>query len=165
MATNFTGIGIELTGDVELGKLFDELQPKYQSQVINAGYRKAGKIILDEIKKNFSERFNTGGKWNLLKYFVVRSMRTKVGVRIGALEATGKDNKAYITRILEVGSYKAGNRGYKTRQNHVFHSTGVLKASNFFSDAVMATKDQAMESVNQSIVDAMNKCVAKWSRK
>jgi hypothetical protein len=155
MRQSIGNIGFELVGDVELGQLFDELIPKIQNSIVKAAYKKAGDIILNQVKSNFQSSFNDSGKINFKQYFKNLPLQTKVGEKIGA---TG--DKAYILRFLNYGTK---DRYYKTR-NSANHFTGMLKASEFFDNAVEQTKDLAMESVSQGIVDSMEKVCSKYNK-
>jgi hypothetical protein len=148
-------IGFSLMGDVELGKLFDELQPKIQNNIVKAGYKKAGDIILQQAKSNFKSSFQNAGKMNFLQYFKNLPLQTKIGEKIGV---TG--NKAYILKFLNYGTI---DRHYTTRSS-ADHFTGMLKATDFFTNAVEQTKDVAMDAVQKSIVDSMNKTVEKYNK-
>jgi hypothetical protein len=154
-------IGIELLGDKELGLLFNELKPNIQNQIINEGYRRAGRIILNQAVQNFKTRVNDKGVLNLAQYFTIRSLKSKIGCRVGVLPMGGKLSKSYIVRFLERG---VTDRKYTSKRNRVNHFTGSVSARNFFSDAVNDKKDEAEESVQQSIVDAMNKIIQKYSK-
>lgn len=148
-------LGFYLINDKELVALFNELQPKIQNNIIKAGYKKAGDIILQQVKSNFQSRFKNSGKMNFKQYFKNLPMQTKIGEKIGV---TG--DKAYILRFLNYGTE---DRYYKTR-NSANHFTGMLKATNFFTDAVEQKKQEAMDALNQCITDSMEKTVAKYNR-
>lgn len=152
-------IGIELMGDVQLGNLFNELQPKIQNTIVRNGYKKAGKIILDQALSNFKQRFADSGKLNFKQYFKNLPLKSKIGEKVGAGGA-GKESKSYVLRFLEYGT---NDRQYKTK-NSSNHFTGKLKSSQFFSDAVEAKGAEAQAAVQQSIVDSFNKTVAKYSK-
>jgi HK97 gp10 family phage protein len=154
---NVDNIGLQLFGANELGQLFDELKPKIQNNIIAGGLKSAGNIILQQAKSNFKTRITSAkGGLKLQQYFKVEQMKSKVGVKVGAV-----GYNAYLLRFLEYGTKE---RKYITTKNRVSHFTGVLKASKFFSDAVNDKKDEAMQTVQASIVDSMNKAVAKYSK-
>ena len=161
MRQDVSDIGIELLGDVELGQLFNELKPSIQNQILNEGFRKAGRIILNEAVQNFRTRVNDNGKLNLKQYFTVRSLKSKIGCRVGVLPMGGATSKSYIVRFLERG---VTDRNYTSKRNKVNHFTGSVSARNFFKDAVEQKKDEAEDSVQQSIVDSMNRTVQKYSK-
>ena len=139
MAWNVTESGLALIGDQELAKVFDELVPALQNQVVRTGFKKAGQIILNEAKANFRNRFKV--KTNINQYFINAPMKTRVGEKVGV----GGD-KGYIFRFLEYGTKE---RFYESKKNHIKHLTGKLKASNFFVDAVEAKKDELVEPTNR----------------
>jgi hypothetical protein len=155
MRQSVGNIGFVLMGDVELGELFNSLIPRVQDNIVKAGYKKGGKLILDQALSNFKQRFNDAGKMNFKQYFKNLPLKSKVGEKIGA---TG--DKAYILRFLEYGT---NERQYKTR-NSGNHFTGKLKSSQFFSDAVEAKGAEAMNEVQKGIIESMEKTVAKYSK-
>ena len=160
MRQDVGNIGFSLTGDVQLGELFDSLIPRIQNNIVKAGYRKAGLIILNQAKQNFQSRFNDAGKMNFNKYFKVQALKSKIGVRVGVGGSGGNEDKAYILRFLEYGT---NERQYKTR-NSANHFTGKLKSSQFFSDAVEQKSAEAMDEVQKGLIDTMEKTVARYSK-
>lgn len=156
---DFSNTGIQLLNDKELGKLFEELIPRIQNQIVAAGFKKAGNIIMKQVKENFKARINNSGNLNLAQYFKVQPMKTKVGEKVGAV-GSGKSDMSYLLRFLDYGTKE---RFYMSKRG-VKHITGKLKATNFFADAVDATKDEAQKAVQQSIVDSFEKVVAKYNK-
>jgi len=148
--------GIQLLNSTELGKLFDELTPAIQSQIVKKGLRDSGNIILQQVKANFQSRYNLKDN-HLLKCFVNQAMQTKVGQKIG-VKGGEKGYDGYIIRFLEYGT---NDRTQKKSKRF----TGKLKAGHFFSDAVDSTKDQAVAGVQDAIVASFEKTVAKYANK
>ena len=147
--------GIEMMNDKQLNQLFDELTPKNQNQIVANGYRKAGNIILTQIKSNFKDRIK-GNTADMLRLFTVQNLKTKVGCRIGV---PIKD-KSYIMRFLEYG---VQDRIAKNK-NGVNHFTGKIEGRKFFSDGVDEKKDEAQEAVQKSIIESMEKLVEKYNK-
>ena len=164
MANDLSNCGFELLNDEKMGKLFDELKSSVQNQIVNKGFVNAGNVILKQMKDNYRANFKTG-KLNLLQYFKCLPMKTKVGVRVGILPKAGSSNKSYLIGILEVGSYKMGDRFYETKKNHIKKFTGVLKRTDFLQKAIDQRKEEAKNMIHQSLIDSFNQTINKFENK
>jgi hypothetical protein len=161
---NVDSIGIELLNDAELGKLFDELTPTKQNQIVAAGFKKAGNIILSQAKSNFKAKVKDSGRLNLIKDFKVEQLKTKIGVKVG-VAGMNKGEYGYITRFLNYGTTKSPDgRKYISKVNKVEHYTGKLVALKFFDDAVESKKAEAMAAVQNCIKESFDKTVAKYEK-
>jgi len=151
---------IDVINDKDLLKLFNELIPKVQNRIILGGYKQAGKIILSQAKSNLlSRRKNkslTGYKGFNSMFKTSTLRKPTIGAKVGLSSKVG-----YKYRFQNFGT---AERQYRTKTNKI-HKTGKISASHFFDDAVNSKKDEALRSVNQAIVDSMNKTVKKYERK
>jgi hypothetical protein len=152
---------IKIINDRELLALLDELVPKVRDKVIMAGMRKAAKIINDQAKKNFratQKNKSITGYENFNSLFKVKAMRSKEGVIVGVQDST----KGYIYRFINEN--KGQKRSYRTASGKM-HNTGVLRATHFFTDAVESKKQEAIDNVQNAVVEQMEKTVQKYNKK
>lgn len=163
-------IGINILGTEEAVALFNELSTANQQKVIRAGFRKSGKIILDEARSNLE-----GNKKKTIKRRVEKSFRMEdmkdakeedlIGVQVG--------NTSYIARWLEYGTKERStkgkrrfNRGFKKGQFHgtTIHSTGKMPAYHFLEKATETKGEEAANSIYSNIKDSFDRLITKYSK-
>lgn len=162
-----TDFVLKLLNTDEQKKLFFELKDNIQIKTLNSAFRKAGKIILDTAKSNFdSTKKNKSltSYSDLAKSFKMKAMKSEIGMIIGMEHRQG-----YKYRFLNYGTKerfyktKGGKAGfYKNAKSQ--HSTGVIKPSNFFTNAVSSKSNEAQESLSNEIILSLERVVKKYEK-
>jgi len=150
---------LDVINDKKLLKLFNELQPKVQSTIIAGGFRRAGKIILDEAKINFKASKKNKSKTEYAganSMFKVKKLRRP---RIGAVVGIGGE-KGYKYRFQNDGT---DDREYRSKSGAI-HRTGRINKTSFFTDAVETKAKTAMDAVNDSIKTSMEATVKRYNK-
>lgn len=168
-----TDFALAMINSQDLKKLFDELQSSVQIQVLNAAFRKAGKPILEQAKANFmaiKKGKSKDGYSTFDKAFKMTALKKDIGMIIGL-----KHQEGYKYRFIEYGtaerqykvkkssSNKEGKAGfYKSAAG--MHSTGVIKPSQFFENAVAQKGNESQELLSAEIVLSLERCVKRYEK-
>lgn len=146
---------LELINSTELQKLFFDLQDKVQMRVLNTAFKKSGKIILDTAKINFKSIKKGLSKTNykaLTSAFKSRPLREDVGMIFGMQHREG-----YKYRFLNFGTKKRYTRDNNPRY------TGIIKPSNFFTNAVNDKGETAQNILSDEIIKSLENVIKKYS--
>lgn len=131
--------------DKELQRAFTEMAPKQLRTAVKAGMRKSLNIIKRRAVDNYKSAYPGSDRY---KDIHAKVYRTGMGAMIDLLFLKKSDSKAYVLRFQ--------NAGTAMRVTKAGYDRGFMPASNFFSEAVESTKDQAqnelMRNVNEAIV-------------
>jgi hypothetical protein len=149
---------MKLLNAQDFAQMLKELEPKQQNKVVMQGFRLAGKIINDQAKTNFRAVQKDKSKDNYRGFasmFKTKVMRNKVGVVVGVQDK----KKGYIYRFLDNNEGQV--REYKSRRGN----SGVLPATHFFEKAVEAKQGQAEATIEENVILAMEKTVAKYNKR
>jgi len=149
-------IDINVINDKELLNLFDELDKKVQDKILLEGFKKSVKMILDAAKSNFDSIKKNQSKTDYTyvnKGWKVEPLANQIGVKFG--------NKNYKSKWINWGTKE---RFYKTKKGNM-HSTGLLKRTNFFFDAVESKGEEAQNMLSTHITQALDKTVKKYEKK
>lgn len=160
-------IKFEIFGTEELTSLFDELTLVNQNKIIKAGFRKSGKLIMDQAKANLQSGKKTTSKKRIEKRFRMEDMKyesfnNNIGIKIG--------NTSYLARWLESGTVNRRTRGIKSgfRKGQAVggkvHSTGRVKALNFLENATKSKGQQAVDTLYTNIKTAFDNLLRKYSK-
>lgn len=148
---------LSLINSSDLQKLFFELQDKVQMKVLNDAFKKSGKIILDTAKSNFNATKKGLSKTNysaLSRAFKSKALRKDIGMVFGMQHKEG-----YKYRFLNYGTKKRFTRTKKPRY------TGIIKPSNFFTDAVTSQAQNAQNMLSKEIQLSLERLVKKYEGK
>lgn len=146
---------LEQINSNELQKLFFELTDTVQMRVLNAALRKSGKIFIDTAKVNFQSTKKGFSKTNysmFSKSFKSKPLKSDVGMLFGMEHREG-----YKYRFLNFGTkarYTKSSKRY----------TGVIKASNFFTNAVTSKRDEAQNMLSDEIIKSLERVVKKYEK-
>jgi len=162
MARSVTSTGneefvLKLLNTDEQQKLFFELTDAVQMNVLNAAFRKAGKVILDAAKSNFDstkKMKSTTNYADLAKSFKMATIKGDVGMRIGMQAKEG-----FKYRFLNFGTKARFTKG-KTKR-----FTGVINPSMFFTNAVENNAEQAQSMLSDEIILSLERCVRRYEKK
>jgi hypothetical protein len=147
------GIDFKVINDKQLLEMFDSLTTEAQSKVLKEGFKKASNIILTEAKQNFENVKKGKSKTNyslLNKSFKSEPLKYQIGSKLGV--------QNYKALWLNSGTVE---RFYKTKKG-LEKSTGKIKPTNFFYDAVNSKRDEAQSKVNDYIIESLDKVVKKY---
>jgi len=127
-------------------------------QILNAAFRKSSKPILDTAKSNFEatkKGKSESGYAGLASAFKTKALRTDVGMVIGMQHKEG-----YKYRFLNYGTAaRYTKKGKKKR------FTGVIKPSNFFTNAVTSSGGEAQNMLSNEIILSLERCVKKYEKR
>lgn len=155
-STGNNEVVLNLINSTELQKLFFELQDKIQIKVLEDAFKKAGKIILDTAKTNFNSTKKGKSKTNyagLNRSFKSKALRKSIGMIFGMQHREG-----YKYRFLNYGTAQRFTRGKKPRY------TGIIKPSNFFTNAVTTQAENARATLSKNIELSLEKIVKKYEK-
>lgn len=131
--------------DKELQRAFTEMAPKQFRTAVKAGMRKSLNIIKRRAVANYKSAYPGSDRY---KDIHAKVYRTGMGAMIDLLFLKKSAAKAYVLRFQ--------NAGTAMRVTKAGYDRGFMPASDFFSEAVESTKDQAqnelMRNVNEAIV-------------
>ena len=160
-----------LINSTELQKLFFELKDSIQMQVLNFAFRKAGKIINDTAISNFEgtkKNKSKTGYADLAKSFKSKALKKNVGMVFGMQSRVG-----YKYRFLNFGTKERNYRikkGMVTgvgfyKQDKKTHFTGIIKPSNFFTNAVASSSNTAQNMLSDEIILSLERVVRRYEKK
>lgn len=147
---------LKLINSTDLQKLFFELQDKIQMKVLNEAFKKSGKVFLDTAKSNFNGVKKGLSKTNydgLSRSFKSRALRNDIGMVFGM-----QNKEGYKYRFLNYGTVARFTKGSKPR------FTGIIKPSNFFTDAVTSQALNAQNMLSNEIVLSLERVVKKFEK-
>ena len=165
---------LNLLNSDDLNKLFFELKDNIQMNVLNGAFRKAGKVILDAAKTNFNaikKGFSKTGYSELDKGMKIQPLQNQVGVKIGMQHREGYKyrfiNDGTKERQYQIGKKFKPNEGFKSfyKSDKLTHSTGMLKPTEFFDNAVDSQADTAQNMLSDEIVLSLERCVRRYEKK
>lgn len=146
----------------KINRLLTQLNDKEAKKAIKNALRKSALIIRKGAQDNLVSLFPTASKsvtrngvtYKPLKNDInIAVYRNASGARIDLLDKRKKGARSYILRFIELGT---GKRATKKGANR-----GSMNAYNFFSDAINAKKKEAESTLQQNIIDAINKIASK----
>lgn len=159
MATSLSNIGeafiIDLVNADDLKKLFADLKDGVQMKVLNAAFKKSGKIILDAAKTNFQTTKKGFSKTNYAdfrKSFKSKALKKDIGMIFGMQHREG-----YKYRFINFGTKERYTRTTK-------RFTGIIKPSSFFTSAVESKTEQAQAMLAGNIVESLERLVNKYEK-
>lgn len=165
MATNTkaNNVDIKIINDDKQLELFKELSTQIQNRVIQSGLKSAANIIMKEVKSSWNtvKKNKSKNNYQFVKFSIEATKRgDNYGVKIGV--------KNYKLRWIEWGTkertYKVKKRGLFNEKKGSLHSTGIIKATNFFYGAVDRTKEQAQSNMSNAIMKSLERTVKKYEK-
>ena len=144
-----------------LQDFFTDLSTMDQRKIFMSAYRKAAKPLVSAAKANAPNK--TG---QLMRSVGTIEKPDEVAIIVGARLTGGNKKSGWYGNILEVGSYKTGERFRKRGKNAKKRaSTGVLKATHWFEKAYNATEDQIFETIDKEWYDAIDRKIISVNKK
>lgn len=163
MSNEVVQAGYKVVVDVEkINRLLTQLNDKEAKKAIKAAIRKSALIIRKGAQSNLVSLFPNANKTVTKNGITHKPLKNDInlavyrnasGARIDLLDKRKKDARSYVLRFIELGTTERATKKGANRGN--------MKAYNFFSDAVNAKKAEAESTLEQNIVDAINKIVNK----
>lgn len=136
--------------DAELQKAFSEMSPKTFRTAVKAGMRRSLNIIKRKAVANYKREYPGSDRYRDIH---AKVYRTGTGAMIDLIFLRKSSAKAYVLRFQ--------NAGTAMRVTKDGWDRGFMPASDFFSEAVESTKDQAqaelMRNVNEAVVKKARK--------
>ena len=151
-----SAVEIKVVNNKELNDLFNELQDKFKNRVLLDAFKKAVKPIFDQSKQNFNKIKKGKSKTNyqyINKGYKVELLKNQVGVKFG--------NTNYKAKWLEWGTMDR----FKKTKNGKLKFVGKIKPSNFFFKAVEQKKEESFNSLNDNIIQSLERLVKKYENK
>jgi hypothetical protein len=145
-------ISLVLKNDKQLEKLFNELLPSVQHQIVNKAFKDAGNVILSEAKSNLKQRSKASGKGA----FKQKASKSRIGTIIGV------SNFSY--KFLEYGTDDRETTSYKKKKLKQPANKGKVKKIGFFYDAVEAKEKEAQNMIEGAITNQIKKTVEKYNK-
>lgn len=170
-----------IVDSTKINKMFNDLDlsNEKRKKAIRDALRKSILIIRKEAQKNLTSSIPAasvkGYKYEngSLKTFKplkneihIAVYRNASGARIDMMDLRKKDSRAYILRFLEFGTVdrmtgvKNGKSTLKKNKKGEIRkpaNRGRIKASNFFNNAILSKKEEALTSLEQNIIDMIRK--------
>lgn len=146
---------------IDIDKIYaalDDLADVDKDKVVRTGIRKGASILKRAGEINIQNRVGRYSKGSLLRSITIRNKRNKLGSLVGFIRST----KWFGLEDLE-GVKIAGNhahlvdRGTTTRKTKSGKNRGRMPANNFWTDAVNANKDRALNELTDAITKAINR--------
>lgn len=114
-----------------------------KDKVIKEGLRNATRLFVTAGKRNLTARSKKTGKGNLIKYFRNKLKKYKLGA------LAGFSQKGRHSHLVDLGTVK---RTTKKGQNR-----GTMPANKFWTDAIQANENKAIERVYEGIERGIHK--------
>jgi len=158
---------LRIFGTKELASLFDEMSTDVKKNIVNTGFRKAGRIIIDKASENLNGVVKDPGKFR--KSLGTKPDPAKMEMEVG-MRRKGVGWKAHffeggtVDRYYKKKSYKIGPVNFKKTLGAP-HFTGKIKASHFFENAVESTREEVTGSIFQFIKESFEKLIRKYEGK
>lgn len=155
--------GHRVSVDVEqVNRLLTQLNDKDAKKAIKSAIRKSALIIRKEAQNRLVSLIPNANKSVTKKGTTYKPLKNDInlavyrdagGARIDLLNKRKKGARAYVLRFIELGTVERATKKGANR--------GIMKAYNFFSDAVNAKKKEAEDALQQNILDSINKVINK----
>lgn len=126
----------------ELDDVFTALRQSTKRSIVISAFRKSVKPVLDEAKSNLGSHRRTG---QLMRALQIRPINREVGIRFGTRK--GKGIKGWYGHIIEHGTIER----FRTTKTGKKVSTGKIKPTNFFANAINNNRKQVEDSVREEI--------------
>lgn len=146
----------------KINRLLSQLNDKEAKKAVKSALRKSALIIRKQAQQNLVASFpvtkspitKKGVAYKPLKNEInIAVYRNASGARIDLLDRRKPGSRAFVLKFIELGTTeRATNKGA---------NRGNMKASYFFKGAVNAKMAEAENSLEQNIIDAINKVVDK----
>ena len=146
---------LDLLGSEELLNLFNELQPEIANEIVNNSFKKAAKLLVEKIDIN-AEGIgleNKKGHKYLLKDSAGSSLKKEYNtMNVGTLRRKG-------------GSFAPiFNAGATNRHTKSGRSTGSIRKTNFFTDAVEGTEQEIENLIGEDFNKLLDKLIKKRNK-
>jgi HK97 gp10 family phage protein len=151
-------VRLKIFGTEEAVKAFEELTGENQKKVYRAGLRKAGKIILDEARKNLSAGKKTTRKRRVEKAFRMEDITDATG---DSIEGVNVGNTHYMARWFEGGTKE---RQTKARKGRKLRKTGKMDPVHFLEQATEDKGEEAVNSIAENIRKSYDDLLKKYER-
>ncbi len=136
--------------DAELQKAFNGMEPKTFRTAVKAGMRRSLNIIKRRAVANYKREYPGSDRY---KDIHAKVYRTGTGAMIDLIFLKKSSAKAYVLRFQ--------NAGTAMRVTRKEYDRGFMPATEFFSEALESTREQAqnelMRNVNEAIVKKARK--------
>lgn len=144
--------------DSSVRLMLDYLEPRQLRSATRSAFGKAGRTILGAAKASYRSMFPGSA---LYRGMHMKAYRSGKGVMVDLYytkTASPGDPlyKSYVLKILELGSYKTGNRTTRSGQ-----SRGTLRAYGFFSRGVASSMPSAQSGFERDLMTAMQRQIDK----
>jgi|WetSurMetagenome_2_1015567.scaffolds.fasta_scaffold426044_2 HK97 gp10 family phage protein len=146
-----------------LQDFFNDLSEIDQRKVFMASYRKAAKPLVAKAKAESPHK--TG---QLMRSIGTIEYPQNVSIMVGAKLAGGAKKSGWYGNILEVGSYKVGERfrkKYKGKLLKTPASTGRLVATHFFENAYNSVQEEMYNTMAQEWYSAIDSKINSVNKK
>lgn len=158
----------EVYGAKQHQQLFDEFRDDIKRKIILDGFKKAGKIIVDTAKGYLASRKKQGTS-NTEKSIGVKDNKTSADVELLVGARRYGSYKGYLAHLIDKGS---ADRQYVIKsKKHLFkpkkstHYTGRMKATNFWTDAINDSQQQAQDAIGGYVIESFNRYVVNAEKK
>jgi len=171
--TNF-----KLSNYSDLVAMLNGLKPALQTKIIYDGLNEAGKVINSQAKQNLNATKLGKSLTNYSAYssaFRIENLKARSneelgGVKIGIAKST-KSLKTFNLRWIQWGTKKReylykneqiNTPGFKEKHGGYYHSTGLVKGTNFFYGAVKSKQKDAYNIISEAILESLEKNIDKF---
>lgn len=146
----------------KINRLLTQLNDKEAKKAIKSAIRKSALIIRKGARNNLVSLFPSANTSTTKKGISYKPLKNDInlavyrdagGARIDLLNKRKKGARSYVLRFIEFGT--------KERATKKGANRGSMSAYNFFSDAINANKKAAESTLQQNIIDAINKIASK----
>ena len=146
---------------IDIDKIYaalDGLENVEKDRVVRTGIRKGATILKRAGEANITSRVGRYSKGSLLKSITIRNKRNKLGSLVGFIRST----KWFGLEDLE-GVKIAGNHahlvdmGTAQRKTKSGANRGRMPANHFWTDAINANKEKALNEITNAIEKAINR--------
>lgn len=149
---------MEVFGIKELDDFFNRMRTADQKKIIMDAFRIGAKPIIQVSKSFLKSRLK--GKSNTRNLeksigFVSGKGKTIITAKIGARKF--RPNKGFHGHLFDAGT--------KTRQTKKGANRGAMPGSHFFTDAIQNTSGQAVEDMQKSTIQSLEKFIARGLKK
>lgn len=141
-------------------KRFNELDSKNQKKTFKTALRTASNILVKQARINLKQVVQSANKVTVKGRF--KGLKLTSGIRT----KVWRDAKTAKVNIMSDGRLKwfelgTDERTTKKKMKRAVHSTGSIKASNFFSKARQSTESQVFQSLDKIIT---NQIIKVWNK-
>jgi len=148
---------VEITGIKEADELFRELSYGEFRSVFVAAYRRAARPLITKARRNIKQRLGSPDK-------IRSSIGTKplnkqeIGLKVGA-----RARRPHMGQLAHIYDKGTKERGYT--KNGVYHRTGRIKATHFFTDAIEESEQEMKSRIRQDMRIALSNHVKRKVKK